>query len=62
MAGVDSWGGMVGGRGRLLRSVNQAGVIGASLSTVGLFQIVRRYGGEIGRSGLAPHNLRRTYA
>lgn len=61
-AALDSWGGLVGGRGQVLRSVNQAGVIGLSLSTIGLFQIVRRYGGEIGRPELAPHDLRRTYA
>ena len=36
--------------------------IGETLSDVGLFQIVREYGGLIGRPELAPHDLRRTYA
>lgn len=61
-AALDSWSGVVGGRGPVLRSVNQAGVIGKNLSTIALFQIVRRYGKEIGRPELAPHDLRRTYA
>ena len=58
---LDTWGKMVGD-GLVLRSVNQVGDIGDSLSAIGLFKIVRAYGYEIGKSDLAPHDLRRTYA
>ncbi|MCI0649943.1 MAG: site-specific integrase [Chloroflexi bacterium] len=61
-AAIEAWGGVLGGGGRVLRSVDQTGAIGESLSTIGLFQIVRKYGRAIGRPELAPHDLRRTYA
>jgi len=59
---VDKWAGLAGGNGRVLRSVDKTGAIGDELSAVALFQIVRRYGETIGKPGLAPHDLRRTYA
>lgn len=61
-AALDAWGADVDGGGRVLRSVSAAGGVGESLSAVGLFKLVQRYGAEIGRPGLAPHDLRRTYA
>ena len=36
--------------------------LGESMSAVAAFQIVRKYGKLIGVPGLAPHDLRRTYA
>lgn len=56
-----TWRGMCGS-GRVLRSVRKNDEVGETLSDVGLFQIVREYGGLIGRPELAPHDLRRTYA
>jgi integrase len=38
------------------------GKLGESLSAVGIFNIVSRYGEQIGLSQLAPHDLRRTFA
>jgi integrase len=61
-AEIDAWSAVVGGEGYILRSVKQSGAIGAKLSPVGLFNIVRKYGRQLGRPDLAPHDLRRTYA
>jgi site-specific recombinase XerC len=61
-AAIDAWGAHVEGKGPVLRSVSPAGRVGESLSAVGLFKLVQRYGAEIGRPELAPHDLRRTYA
>lgn len=36
--------------------------IGEGLSAVAIFQLVSSYGAKIGKPGLAPHDLRRTYA
>jgi integrase len=36
--------------------------LGGSMSAVAIFQLVSKYGGMIGKPGLAPHDLRRTYA
>lgn len=58
---IESWRGKCG-NGRVLRSVRKSDKIGETLSDVGLFGIVRQYGGLIGRPELAPHDLRRTYA
>ncbi len=58
---IDKWAPVVGGDGPILRSVDQAGGIGDSLSAVGLFGIVRQHGAAIGKPELAPHDLRRTY-
>lgn len=59
---LDEWGAEVGGKGRILRSINNKGEVGTSLSEVGVFNIVRSYGEQIGKVDLAPHDLRRTYA
>jgi integrase len=36
--------------------------INGRMSAVAIFQLVSKYGAKIGRQGLAPHDLRRTYA
>lgn len=59
---IDSWTAVSGGNGLVLRSVSKGGELGGSLSSVALFQIVRRYGRQIGKPKLAPHDLRRSYA
>lgn len=58
---LETWRGKCG-NGRILRSVRKNDAIGESLSDIGLFGIVRQYGGLIGHPELDPHDLRRTYA
>lgn len=50
------------GPGRVARSIAKNGAIGDSLSSVGIFYIVRGAGQAIGKPALAPHDLRRTFA
>ncbi len=50
------------GDGRIARSVHKTGKIGSSLSVIGIFDIVRKYGALIGISDLDPHDARRTGA
>ena len=60
---IDRWGKHVGHAGKVLRSINQRGdELGESLSTVGLFDLVRVKGALIGKPDLACHDLRRTFA
>jgi integrase len=61
-AALDEWSTVVGGTGHILRSLGMAQELGESISTVGIFDIVRRHGAAIGKPELAPHDLRRTYA
>lgn len=61
-AALDEWGAILGSAGAIARSISKNGIIGDSLSAVGIFEIVSRAGGAIGRPELAPHDLRRTYA
>lgn len=64
-AAIRDWAGLVGDRdpaGLVLRAIDKGGRVAGSLSAVGLFNVVRAYGAELGRPGLAPHDLRRTYA
>ena len=59
---MDDWvraAGITGGR--VLRSVTQTDTIGGSLSTQGVFTVVREYGDQLGLT-LRPHDLRRTCA
>lgn len=49
------------GGGMVARSINKSGVLGDSLSTNAIFDIVRKYGIMIGIDDLDPHDLRRTY-
>ena len=50
------------GDGYVARSIAKGGVIGDSISTIGVFNIVNKAGRAIGKPELAPHDLRRTYA
>ena len=50
------------GDGFVLRSVNQRGEVGESLSDVSVFRIVRGHGRSIGKPELAPHDMRRSFA
>lgn len=59
---IDAWAGVVGGQGRILRSLGMARRVGDSLSPVAIFNVVRKRGAMIGKPQLAPHDLRRTYA
>jgi integrase len=58
---LREWREIVGG-GLVARSLGMKKELGESLSAVGAFQIVRRYGALIGVPELDPHDLRRTYA
>ena len=57
---LDRWA-AIAGDGRILRSL-EGGRINHSLSSTGVFGIVREHGAAIGKPQLAPHDLRRTYA
>lgn len=50
------------GQGTIVRSLGRSCVLGDSLSAIGIFQIVRKHGLMIDKTGLDPHDLRRTYA
>lgn len=58
---LREWKEITGG-GLVARSLGRKKELGDSLSAVAVFHLVRRYGEKIGISGLAPHDLRRTYA
>jgi len=58
---LREWREIVGG-GFVARSLGMKQELGDSLSAVGIFNIVNRYGKQIGIPELAPHDLRRTYA
>ena len=59
---MDQWGERIGHTGYMLRSLGMNREPGQSISAVALFQLVRRYGGSIGKPDLAAHDLRRTFA
>lgn len=59
---IDTWAGVVGNEGYILRSLGVNREPGQSMSPVAVFNVVRKRGGMIGRPELAPHDLRRTYA
>lgn len=61
-AAIDAWSVVVGGEGRILRSLNQRKELRDDMSAVALFYIVQAHGAGIGKPELAPHDLRRTYA
>jgi len=56
------WASWTGKDGRIARSLGMSQDIGESLSEVGIFNIVRSHGEQIGLATLAPHDLRRTFA
>jgi len=59
---IDEWAGMVGNKGCILRSLGMNKQPGESMTPVAIFNVVRKRGAMIGKSDLAPHDLRRTYA
>lgn len=61
-AALDEWGVILSNAGFIARSLSKGGVLGDSLSAVGVFLIVNQAGAAIGKPELAPHDLRRTYA
>ena len=58
---LQSWQAEIGG-GYIARSLGRSQALGESLSAVGIFQLIRRYGAMISLPELDPHDLRRTYA
>lgn len=58
---LREWREIVGG-GMVARSLGMKKELGESMSAVAIFHLVSKYGEEIGVPGLAPHDLRRTYA
>lgn len=50
------------GDGYIVRSLGRSQTLGESMSSVAVFHLVSRYGEKIGKPGLAPHDLRRTFA
>lgn len=58
---LRAWRDIVGG-GRVARSLGRKQELGESMSAVGIFELVNKYGKRIGVDELAPHDLRRTYA
>ncbi len=48
--------------GKVARRVTKGGRLGDAISAIGIFNIVRAAGREIGKSDLAPHDLRRSFA
>jgi len=61
--GIEAWGNEIGDEsGFVLRSLGRGNRLGDSLTAVSLFRIVAKYGKQMGKPELAPHDLRRTYA
>jgi integrase len=59
---IAQWGTVIGGEGRILRSLGRNKVPGESISTTSVYNIVQKRGALIGLPGLEPHDLRRTFA
>ncbi len=59
---IIDWQFLVDTEGLILRSLGRNRVPGESISTTGLYNIVQKRGTMIGKPGLQPHDLRRTYA
>ncbi len=59
---IVDWQFLVGPNRYVLRSVGRNKEPGDSISTTGLYNIVQKRGNMIGKPGLQPHDLRRTYA
>jgi integrase len=57
---IREWEAETGG-GNVARSISKAGVLGDSLSAIGIFDIVRKYGAMIGHPALDPHDCRRSF-
>jgi integrase len=52
----------IAGDGFIARSLGRKQELGESMSAVSIFELVNKYGKKIGVPGLAPHDLRRSYA
>lgn len=59
---LDRWSAHTGHEGRVVRSLGRARVLGTSISTTAIADLVARRGAEIGVPELRPHDLRRTFA
>ena len=59
---ITDWSAVVGGEGLVLRSLGMKKQPGESISGQGIFDLVAKRGALIGKPGLQPHDLRRTYA
>lgn len=61
---ISDWGAVVGGAGRILRSLGRSSKKepGQSMTTTALYNLVQKRGKQIGFDELQPHDLRRTYA
>ena len=59
---VDAWSRHVGHTGKVLRSIDRRREPRDSMSPQAIFEVVANHGAQIGKMGLAPHDLRRTYA
>jgi integrase len=59
---IDEWGKRVRHRGYVVRSLGRGRRIADRMSAVAIFNVVQKRGAMIGKPGLAPHDLRRTYA
>jgi len=59
---LDVWAGAIGGGGHIARAFTRRRELADSISSVGIFHLVRSHGVLIGKPDLAPHDLRRTFA
>ena len=58
---LRSWRDITGG-GNIARSMGMKKELSGTMSAVAIFNLVIKYGKKIGIEGLAPHDLRRTFA
>lgn len=60
---IDRWAGRLGQpHGRILRSLGRDRIPGEGLTGTAVYHLVQKRGAMIGKPGLQPHDLRRTYA
>lgn len=59
---IDRWGRYVAHSGKVLRSIDRRRELRPGMSAQAVFEVVANRGAAIGVGGLAPHDLRRTYA
>lgn len=63
-AAIDSWGAAAGvHEGPVFRAVNKGDrIVGAGITAQAIYNTIVSYAGELEKKGLAPHDLRRTFA
>lgn len=61
-ADMMAWSAEIGVDGYVLRSLGRGNRLGEGLTAVSLFRIVAKYGKQIGKPELTPHDLRRSFA